>query len=700
MASNSFVLATHAWAIASGLAVAGIGGLSLLGGKTRPRGAMTFGLAAISWGVQIALANGANLLADPRGADALYALCLAFSLILPVLLVEFAASQVVRAHRGAWRAVRAGAIVVAVAGAILAVVAPHLFIEPAADAASATPRWGPLHPVFVVVPQFAAFGITLVAVESAFRDSATPRTAVRGATLMAGFGIYLGFAAGNSGAYDLLAVLAEGGDVDLVSATYIALFAGLCLLIARMAFDLWKESRASHVAGWTTERLLCSALLLPMVGGVIEARLVLSASTPGFLTVGLWRLAGVAIIAYGLARWRFYDLPRRTASAAATVGGVAAAGATGAAAYGAGAVLSSSPAVPPFLGLLALTAALVPSVRVVRRLFGFATARESLPAEDLYGQRLDAYRAALEATFARGTLDEDEAFLSALRERFHLSEPEDRVLRHYARGSVLVARASRAADVYERLRLLGEGAGGRTWLARDRARERLVVLKEPLDRWQRERGVREAVIREAQLAAKVRHPHVVAIEAIVQGDASPVIVMEHVEGGSLADLLRERVTLEPAQAIGLMTAVLAGLEAIHTAGIVHRDLKPCNILLTQKGEPKIADFGIAVPAGAPSLTSTPVLEGTTRVLPGTVYMAPEVRAGVTTSDRRSDVYACAVVLHECIHGRPLDRSTPPAHRPEAPPGLAAVLARAAAHRPEDRFPTARAFADALDALRG
>ena len=695
MAGVSIYVVSAIWALASAVALVAVGVVALLGGRARPRGALAFGAFSVVWGIQIVVGNAATLVSSPGAAETLYLLSLVALLVLPFLLLEFAVAQ--SATAGAlWRAMRAGAAVAAMAAALVLVLVPGLLHQGVVlRGEHYYPLRGPLHVYLVQAPLFLAFGAALVSLQLSKERAATPRIAQRAWILLAGLGLYVAHAAGTYLVqFGLLPLFFPGTPVNLESAFWALLFTTLSLLVLWVgARNLAAARSATDPAAARADRLAAAAAFVPFALGVTEGILVLT-TMPNLQTVGLWRLLGLSIIAYGIARWRIYDLPQRAGSAAATAGGAAAAVATGAGAFGVASALSTSGGVPVVTALLVLAAALLPSVNFARRLFGVSTGQPRAALEEsLYGQRIDSYRAALEASLARDTLDEDEAFLAALRERFGISPDEHRVLMHLARSSVIVAHDRRASDAYERLRLLGEGGGGRTWLARDRARDRLVVLKEPLERWQQEPTAREAVLREARLAAKVRHPHVVSVEQVVEGKASPIIVMEYLDGGSLRDALRQRGTLPWGEARALMLDVLRGVEAIHAGGIVHRDIKPSNILLTSDGVPKVADFGVAVPQTS---AQTVVMDPAATHIAGTLaYMAPEMRSGVSSGDRRADVYGCAAVLHECLYGAPPGAHAPVVVRQDLPAALQAVLAKGLAERPEARYPTARAFAEDL-----
>ena len=208
--------------------------------------------------------------------------------------------------------------------------------------------------------------------------------------------------------------------------------------------------------------------------------------------------------------------------------------------------------------------------------------------------------------------------------------------------------------------------------------------------------------REAQAAGRLTHPNIVAVYDYGETSDLAYIVMEFVDGPSLKGLLdqQERFALPALRRV--MDGLLAGLQFSHERGVVHRDIKPANIMLTTDGQAKIADFGIAR-VETSSMTQAGTMLGTP------AYMSPEQFMGQVV-DARSDVYSAGVVLYQLLTGeRPFDggltaimhkvlNTEPPLPSQLAvtsPPALDAVVTRAMAKRPEDRFPSASAFAAAL-----
>ena len=212
--------------------------------------------------------------------------------------------------------------------------------------------------------------------------------------------------------------------------------------------------------------------------------------------------------------------------------------------------------------------------------------------------------------------------------------------------------------------------------------------------------------REARAAAKLSHPNVVSVfdqgSDLIEGHSSrPYIVMEHVEGYTLRDLINADAPLAPKRALEVIEPVLAALAAAHDAGLVHRDVKPENVLISERGQIKVADFGLAKAISSQTSTATQGL------LIGTVsYLPPELVVS-GKADARSDVYSAGVVLFELLTGlKPHSGDTPiqvayahvhrdvpaPSTFPTAgaiPPYLDALVRRATARNPARRPPDAR-----------
>jgi len=208
------------------------------------------------------------------------------------------------------------------------------------------------------------------------------------------------------------------------------------------------------------------------------------------------------------------------------------------------------------------------------------------------------------------------------------------------------------AGRYRLLAVIGRGGMGAVWRARDELLNRDVAVKEivwpaQLDAEERETARRRAV-REAQLAARVRHPNVVGVYDIIEEGDRPSIVMELVPFRSLRDAVAEDGPMTPAEAARVGLSVLAALRAVHEAGVVHRDVKPANILLGPGGRVVLADFGIAKAADSPALTRSGVLLGSPS------YLAPE-RARGGRAGAAADMWALGASLFAAVEGHPLVR---------------------------------------------
>jgi eukaryotic-like serine/threonine-protein kinase len=250
---------------------------------------------------------------------------------------------------------------------------------------------------------------------------------------------------------------------------------------------------------------------------------------------------------------------------------------------------------------------------------------------------------------------------------------------------------------YEIQREIAQGGMAEVYLAHDQLLNRPVALKALFPEYAREPSFVERFRREAQAAANLNHPNIVAIYDWGQEDGTYFIVMEYVEGRSLRDLIRSEAPLDPNQAAEITAEIASALGFAHRNGVVHRDVKPGNVLLTRSGTVKVTDFGIARAGTSDGLTQTGSVMGTA------TYFSPEQAQGLPV-DGRSDVYALGVVLYEMVTGiAPFTADSPvsvaykhvreeavlPSERnPDVPPDLEHIIVTALAKAPENRYQTA------------
>ncbi|GAA0715723.1 hypothetical protein GCM10010199_16650 [Dactylosporangium roseum] len=251
------------------------------------------------------------------------------------------------------------------------------------------------------------------------------------------------------------------------------------------------------------------------------------------------------------------------------------------------------------------------------------------------------------------------------------------------------------AGRYELRSLIGRGGMAQVWAGHDQRLDRDVAVKLLEHTDLRDSTVLDRFDREARTVAKLSHPNIIAIHDVGTDHGTPFLIMELVEGSSLADLLIAG-PVDPTRAVDIAMQVCDALTVAHAAGVVHRDVKPANILITGTGQVKVCDFGIAKMTGADqaNLTASAQAIGTS------AYMAPEQVAGGPV-DARTDLYALGCVLYAMLTGQPpftgdnavqvawqhLNQAPPPpsARCPGLPPPLdaliAALLAKQAADRP-------------------
>jgi len=258
--------------------------------------------------------------------------------------------------------------------------------------------------------------------------------------------------------------------------------------------------------------------------------------------------------------------------------------------------------------------------------------------------------------------------------------------------------------------LIGRGGMASVWRATDTVLERTVAVKRLHARLHDDPELAERFRREGTAVARLSHPNLVRLLDQGQDGDEPFLVFELVEGRDLKTMIRHDGRLAPREAASVCAQVARALAAAHAAGVVHRDIKSHNVMVTPDGVAKLTDFGIAriVEGGGASLTKTGIVMGSSD------YLAPEQAEGRDV-EPRSDVYSLGVVLFEALTGRlPFqgenavavatkhvyeEAPDPRSIAPDVPKTLAAACLRALRKRPGDRFPTADAFADALDGAR-
>lgn len=269
-----------------------------------------------------------------------------------------------------------------------------------------------------------------------------------------------------------------------------------------------------------------------------------------------------------------------------------------------------------------------------------------------------------------------------------------------------VAAEPRPASLsgYRILRELGAGGMGRVFLASDEALGREVAIKTLRPSFAADASLQERFLREARALARLTHPNIVRIYSLGGAKEVPHFVMEYVDGVPLTAAAR---TLTLRSQIELFRKVVLAVEFLHQNHLLHRDLKPANILVTPDLLPRLLDLGLAL-----SLSDPRDLTMAGQVLGTPAYLSPEQAAGELNLDARSDVFSLGAILYEILTGaQPFPASNPERQllairesdpvlprrlNPNIPGALQNICLKALEKNPEDRYPTARAFAEDLD----
>lgn len=261
-------------------------------------------------------------------------------------------------------------------------------------------------------------------------------------------------------------------------------------------------------------------------------------------------------------------------------------------------------------------------------------------------------------------------------------------------------------DRYTVVHKLGHGGMSEVYLAHDPQHQREVVLKFPHEDMAGDPATYERFRREIQIGERLTHPNIQKLYELAGNQLDPYLVLEYVDGVTLRDVLRKERRLPIERAVRLCVQIAEALAYAHEHHVFHRDLKPENVIVTPQWHAKVMDFGIAFVEGSRRVTW-----GQMSSQVGTPdYMAPEQIKG-NRGDQRTDIYALGMIAYECLTGRlpyegdnalvvmsqHVTASPPPLGQfaGHVPPALEETVMKAIRRSPDARWPSMRAFADAL-----
>lgn len=671
-----------------------------------------FAAFAVCWGAQISTANLSRLTSEPALHDALFRASLALFPPTALFLAYFAS---LHPQRGlfAKNLLTASLLALpALGGLLVLLLQPNLVI---ADTQLFHGRpvsiYGPATVPLFFAPFYGAFYYALWRQFSAARADQRGVTGKRARLVFMALALFTSYLTTRTFLVFAIPQPVAGIQPANVVLSLNLLFAvGFALVLAVALLILFKPPLRGDI-DWA----MATSLLAPAAFACLER--ALEFSDVFFETGSVWRIGTVALVVYAVARYQLFDLDlrlRRVAVSALPIGLVA---------FTLAVLIRVAAGDPP---LWTLGGALVFGIAgnlVVWQFRGqladLLLPRGTADPDYLYHRKLEVYRAALERSLVDPLASPMTDELRRLRRNLGIDEREHNVLEFVVRTGLgsrgtppeappRVEPGALLLNRYRVDRLLGEGAHGRAYLARDEKLDRPVVVKAVGTTLLGGRAAR-LLLREAKMAGSLEHPNIVAVHEVAENPAETILIMEYADGGSLFGLLQRRGRLEPPEAVRIVDQVLSALEAAHARGIVHRDVKPENVLLMSDGSVKLADFGVARDV-RPEATN--VTQGGPM---GTLlYMSPEQVRGVAV-DGRSDLYAVAVVLHQLLTGRFYLRIAgrddfqvrqlilrSPAHLAERdlPPWVPGFLQRALAKDPSERYPTATEMRRSLKKAAG
>lgn len=433
------------------------------------------------------------------------------------------------------------------------------------------------------------------------------------------------------------------GEVLMISMVSFAFLALARLRIGRSANrDIAK--RALRIVAW-------GVLAIATLGASLAFLEHILGSPTGFNLYALRWFPFAGFLVYGILRYEVVEFTADAASVMSTVGSI----------MGAISVFSASAIWLASQGLASTTTVTLAIALALGSAMPFAALTRTLAsriAEQASdgrfspgARRLELYRAALESSYARGTPDHAaRRTLDRDRRAFGVSLDEGRALEHVV--AMRLARAPRPLDAGEEIlpgvvieRELGRGAQGRALLARRVTSGERVVVKEAFPAGE------DGLLSEALALRRLQHPSIVPLLDVHVKEGRAYLLSPFVEGETLAHRLA-RDALDPAAVQRIATQTLAALGSAHDAGVVHRDIKPSNLLVKPDGSVALIDFGVASIHENATLAGTIAgISGMDELVGTLQYMAPE-QTRAEPVGRRADLYSLALVLAECLTGKP------------------------------------------------
>jgi serine/threonine protein kinase/tetratricopeptide (TPR) repeat protein len=262
-------------------------------------------------------------------------------------------------------------------------------------------------------------------------------------------------------------------------------------------------------------------------------------------------------------------------------------------------------------------------------------------------------------------------------------------------------------DRYEVLHLIGKGGMGRVFLGRDTQTNQSVAIKVLLPEALEDKALLQRLQRESEALRVLNHPHIVKILDVIEDPRQYSLILEYIEGGTLADLLRKQPQLPLDEVLKISLGIADALARTHQLKIIHRDIKPANVLLDKEGVPRLTDFGLARLESSHELTQTGVMVGSA------AYLSPETIRNLPL-DPKVDIWAFGVLLFEMLAGRrPFEADNTAALlaailmepvpdlaalRPNVPPQLAALVYQMLAKDPAERLASARRVGVELESI--